>query len=656
VSRIVGPYAIQGLLGSGGIGQVYAAIDQDLGRQVALKALRPEFSEDPDLLERFRNEAANLARLNHPNITTLYSLYRDTSSLRQSVFMVMEMVKGETLEAILARAGRLNTRGCLAVTAQAVAGLSYAHSVGIIHRDIKPSNLMLNDAGLLKITDFGIARVQGSERLTRHGAVVGTLNYIAPEQIKGHECDERSDLYSLACVLYELLSGRKPFVGLTEYELIRAQLEVEPEPLSASIPDLEPSIDHAVMRALAKNPEDRFSSVGEFAEALGTASIHDAAVAIVREQVLADIPLLASAPQDEGLFRDSYDDSPDLTQAASGQTAAQLPDAQTSTRPGKRGRVAALAIAAVVVAAGGAYLTYTDTGSDAVGVHATLEQPARPVATRAGPSAPSNKLAATQSDSPEPPGKSAPTRPTPSASSGARVATQPDLSGAGNLAAAQPEPSSSPGNSGVAQPEPSAPPVNPAAPEADPPQPPGNPAVGQAGSSAPMDNPAVAQTDSAGPRATGSNGGQPPAASTSAPPQTVAPSSNEGMQAATPQAPAPEGPPATGATTPKTLAGQVSSYSDDGWPVVEGVTVRLNGVGPLAPGEAKPVSDWIATHGNYLACTPSQPEGYRCLTRQNFDLAQAILLNGAARTSTDAAPAYREAEAHARTAKRGVWR
>ncbi|MEA2769574.1 MAG: eukaryotic-like serine/threonine-protein kinase, partial [Acetobacteraceae bacterium] len=141
--RIIGPYAIQGLLGSGGIGHVYSALDQDLGRLVALKALRPEFSDDPDLLERFRSEAANLARLNHPNITTLYSLYRETTSQRQNVFMVMEMVNGETLEAILARSGRLSSLACLAIMAQAIAGLSYAHSVGIIHRDIKPSNLML---------------------------------------------------------------------------------------------------------------------------------------------------------------------------------------------------------------------------------------------------------------------------------------------------------------------------------------------------------------------------------------------------------------------------------------------------------------------------------------------------------------------------------
>jgi serine/threonine protein kinase len=631
VSRIVGPYAIQGLLGSGGIGQVYAALDQDLGRRVALKALRPEFSEDPDLLERFRNEAANLARLNHPNITTLYSLYRDANSQRQSVFMVMEMVNGETLEAILARAGRFNTRGCLAVMAQAVAGLSYAHSVGIIHRDIKPSNMMLNDAGLLKITDFGIARVQGSQRLTRHGAVVGTLNYIAPEQIKGHESDERSDLYSLACVLYELLSGRKPFVGLTEYELIRAQLEVEPEPLSASIPDLEPSIDRAVMRALAKHPDDRFASVGEFAEMLGTTTLQDAAAAIVREQVLANIPLSDSCAENERLYLDPLQSSPDVTQAARtlpGQTAEQTPKVEARTRPWKGRRALTAAAAVAVMLTVGVYLAYKrHSGFDAVGVEL--------------PSEPSGKLAMSQSDLPKPSDKSAGTQTLSTKPPTSPVVTSTQRSKPGNAAQVQPEPGAAPGNPVLAQAEPT--------------KPVGNPIVAQVGPSAPTDSPAVAQSGSAGPGNTGAQG-QSAATVKSAPPQAVASSSDASVQAVAPQAPMRDEPPSTGATSPRTIAGQVSAYSDDGWPVIEGTTIRLNGVGPLAPGEAKPVSDWIATHGNYLACTPSQPEGYRCLTRQNFDLAQAILLNGAARTSTDAAPAYREAEATARTAKRGVWR
>jgi serine/threonine protein kinase len=615
-SRVVGPYAIQALLGSGGIGHVYAAVDQDLGRRVALKALRPEFSDDSDLLERFRNEATNLARLNHPNITTLYSLYRDTNPQQKRVFMVMEMVSGETLEAILARAGRLSPRGCLAVMAQAIAGLSYAHSVGIIHRDIKPSNMMLNDAGLLKITDFGIARVQGSQRLTRHGAVVGTLNYIAPEQIKGRESDERSDLYSLACVLYELLSARKPFIGVTEYELIRAQLEVEAEPLTVSIPDLDPSIGDAVMRALAKNPDDRFASVAEFAEALGTASVQESAVSIVKEQVLANLPSVEPSAQEEPLFVDTQEPVahlPHAPPAFPGLTEQQTRGAPA--RPRKRhGAMAAATAVVVVMLTGGVYLAHkSHPGSIPVAIQSPSEPLGGPNVTQGGGLKPQHEQAVIQPGASGPPG---------------RPAVTPD-------ALRLP-----PKQGAVTQAMPTRPPNLPAALQDALGQPPGLSGGTPSDRSAPGDASGQAQN---------------PAAPQSVPLQAVAPS-GDAISELSSQQPAQDEPLAIGATTSKTLAGLVSSYSDDGWPIIDGITVRLNGVGPLAPGEAKPVSDWIATHGNYLACTASQPSGYRCLTRQDFDLAQAILLNGAARTSTDAAPAYRDAEAHARTAKRGVWR
>jgi serine/threonine protein kinase len=612
--RIIGPYAIQGLLGSGGIGHVYSALDQDLGRLVALKALRPEFSDDPDLLERFRGEAANLARLNHPNITTLYSLYRETTSPRQNVFMVMEMVNGETLEAILARSGRLSTPVCLAIMAQAIAGLSYAHSVGIIHRDIKPSNMMLNDAGLLKITDFGIARVQGSQRLTRHGAVVGTLNYIAPEQIKGRESDERSDLYSLACVLYKLLSGRTPFVGLTEYELIRAQLEVEAEPLTASMPDLEPHIGRAVMRALAKNPDDRYPSVREFAEVLGTASVQEAAVATVREQMLVRPP--DPSVWRERLSLEELEATPHstLSPLEFPATDEQRPPVQVLARGRKRGRaMAAATLAAVVVIAGVAYLAYTsDRGSITVGGQEPSEPPNQPAVTDAEPSAPRDTSTGRQRGSLQLSDKSAVTQGAPA---------EPPRAPATNQGGASEPPGQAAGS------------------QSAPPEPPSEPAVTQAEGSE------AASTQA-----------QPSAASQPSPLHAVAPLNDGGAQHSPPPQTAPHEQLPTVGTTSKTVAGQVSSYSEDGWPVIEGTTVRLSGVGPLASGEAKPVTEWIATHGNYLDCTASQPGGYRCLTRQNFDLAQAILLNGAARTSPDAGPAYRDAEAHARMAKRGVWR
>lgn len=282
-TRIMGRYEVIGLLGSGGIGQVYAAQDQMLGRTVALKALRPEFSSDRSFLERFHAEAASLARLSHQNIATLYDLQADG----QQLYMIMELVRGHTLEAALTRSTRLGVQEALAVTAQTIAGLAYAHRMGVIHRDIKPSNLMLTDSGTLKVMDFGIARVRGSQRLTRTGNIVGTLAYVAPEQIKGGEGDERSDLYSLASVVYEMLAGDPPFNAGTEYELIRAQVEASPEKLRTRLDAIPAALDEALMRALAKDPQQRFASVEEFGQALGSAEISARAAEIIRENVVA---------------------------------------------------------------------------------------------------------------------------------------------------------------------------------------------------------------------------------------------------------------------------------------------------------------------------------------------------------------------------------
>ncbi len=284
IPRNIGRYEIKHLLGSGGIGHVYAAQDQELGRMVAIKALRPEFTNDKAAVDRFRAEAASLAPLNHPNITTLYDLIRGDNG---ELFMVMELVPGHTLQEALAQKNRLDVRECLAIVAQTAAGLSYAHSQHVIHRDIKPANLMLMDNGLLKIMDFGIARVRGAQRMTQVGSVVATLEYAAPEQIKGGGGDDRSDLYSLACVIYEMLSGDPPFVSKTEYDLMTAQISAAPPPLRERIPGLDQALDAALMRALAKNPDERFATVTEFSRTLGADAVQADAVAIVREQVVA---------------------------------------------------------------------------------------------------------------------------------------------------------------------------------------------------------------------------------------------------------------------------------------------------------------------------------------------------------------------------------
>jgi serine/threonine protein kinase len=263
IGQNLGAFEIRRRLGKGGVGDVYLGFDTHLQREVAIKALRPEFAHDPAFVKRFIGEAQNLARLSHPNIATLYSFYNDGREL----CMVMEYIDGRTLDETASWV-RLPEADVLAMAAQAMEGLAYAHAMGLIHRDIKPGNLMINRAGTLKIMDFGIARLHGTERMTRQGAIIGSIAYMAPEQILGRQGDERSDIYSLAIVLYELLSGAPPFADDSEYALMKAQIETPPRRLVEHLPTVHRDIDAALMQALEKAPEDRFQSIGEFRSAL----------------------------------------------------------------------------------------------------------------------------------------------------------------------------------------------------------------------------------------------------------------------------------------------------------------------------------------------------------------------------------------------------
>jgi eukaryotic-like serine/threonine-protein kinase len=275
----IGTYELEHLLGEGGIGQVYAAQDRVLGRRVAIKMLRPELSRDRNFVERFYVEAKSLGRLNHTNITTLYQLHAEGDE----AYMVMELVHGVTVDALLKQAQRFGVRDALAVLAQTVPGLRYAHRRGIIHRDIKPANLMVTDDGVLKIMDFGIARVRGSQHLTQVGEFCGTYHYASPEQIRGEEVDERSDLYSLAIVFYRMLAGVPPFTSENEYALMTAQLQQAPPPLLGRIPELDAATEAALMRALAKRPADRFASVEEFGLAVGAMALRGESVEILQQ-------------------------------------------------------------------------------------------------------------------------------------------------------------------------------------------------------------------------------------------------------------------------------------------------------------------------------------------------------------------------------------
>jgi serine/threonine-protein kinase len=265
----IGHYEVGELLGEGGIGRVYAGFDTVLQREVAIKSLRPELLSDSNFVARFRAEATSLARLNHANITTVHALVTEGRDL----YMVMERVRGEALDEVIKRRnGPLGVQQGLAIIAQAADGLSYAHSMGVIHRDIKPANLMIAEGGTVKIMDFGIARARGSQRLTRDGSIVGTLAYMAPEQLRGDPGDERSDLYSLAIVLYELLAGTAPFSAATDYDLMQAQIHSRPPRLGSFAPGIAGRVERALMQALAKKPDQRFASVREFKQALGASA------------------------------------------------------------------------------------------------------------------------------------------------------------------------------------------------------------------------------------------------------------------------------------------------------------------------------------------------------------------------------------------------
>ena len=245
------------------MGTVYRATDETLHREVAIKVLNAELN-DPEVAKRFRAEAITVARLSHPGIATIYELFEHETQW----LMVMEFVRGETLEHMATRMGPMSAQKSSELTMQALAALAHAHSMGVVHRDLKPANLMITENGSVKVMDFGIARVSGSEHLTNAGFMMGTPAYMAPEQVRGGEVDARADLYAMGVVFYRLVTGRLPFKGETAFAMVQSQVSEQHTPVGMVRSDLPAWVEEVVARALSKPVEQRFQSAAEFHEAL----------------------------------------------------------------------------------------------------------------------------------------------------------------------------------------------------------------------------------------------------------------------------------------------------------------------------------------------------------------------------------------------------
>jgi predicted Ser/Thr protein kinase len=262
--RLIQHYRIESLLGEGGMGTVYQATDMLLQRLVAVKMLHSHLVSQTSFMERFRNEALILARLNHPNIAVVYNFLQESSDY----FMAMEYVEGDSLEALIRKAGALSPAIASEIVRQGLEGMAHAHRKGVLHRDIKPANLMLTPEGTIKLMDFGIARISGEQRLTQANRIVGTLEYMAPELIEGQEPSPASDIYAMGVLLYELLSGKLPFASRTDYELMQAIVREKPIPLRKLDGQIPKELEAVVQKALEKNPAKRFVDAKTFQKAL----------------------------------------------------------------------------------------------------------------------------------------------------------------------------------------------------------------------------------------------------------------------------------------------------------------------------------------------------------------------------------------------------
>ncbi len=261
---VIGQYKIIEKIGEGGMGIVYKAEHTTLEQIVALKALPVTLSSNKEMRERFIREAKIQAKLSHQNVVNLHNFFEYDNNF----YLVMEYVEGETVESILKKSGLIPPDRCISLFKQILEGIGYAHSKGIIHRDIKPSNIMINKDGIIKITDFGIAKLAGDFNRTQTGVKIGTLCYMSPEQVRGQSVGIATDIYSLGITLFEMVTGNLPFSGNSEYQIMRSIVDIKPPSPKEFYPYIPLKIEKAILKAISKQPSDRFKSTKEFLDAL----------------------------------------------------------------------------------------------------------------------------------------------------------------------------------------------------------------------------------------------------------------------------------------------------------------------------------------------------------------------------------------------------
>ena len=340
-------HRIEAVAGRGGMGVVYRARQLSLDRQVALKVIAPSLMQDDAIRRRFLRESKVAASIDHPNVIPIYY----TGEEGGVAFIAMRYVPGDDLRTLVRREGALPPRRAVAIVSQVAAALDAAHAAGLVHRDVKPANVLLGQADHAYLTDFGLTKGEVSEGATQPGHWVGTLDFVAPEQIRGERIDARADVYGLGCLLFYALTGRPPYAHDNDEAKLWAHLSEDPPAVTRSVPSAPKQLDPVIARALAKSPEDRYPSAGDLARA-ATVAVTGDTVALPERTVATG----AAAPIEVDTLTAYYETTP------LARSRGQQED--TRRRPARIGRVAAGALAALVVAAAVGYALQSDGGGD----------------------------------------------------------------------------------------------------------------------------------------------------------------------------------------------------------------------------------------------------------------------------------------------------